>query len=71
MDKIAALKKSKFKNLFVCEHLTLEPECKEFDPKIDYYDLFWKTFLLNEIKKNKVEDFIDECEDLNENIKWI
>ncbi len=33
---------------FICEHFSMNSShCEPYDPSINYYDRFWKRFLLN------------------------
>ena len=64
------MKKNKNKHNYICEHLTMNEECDEYDSKIDYYDMFWKMYLMNEIKRKKVDMFQAEIEKLKNDINW-
>lgn len=40
------MKKEKFQS--DCKHFDLKKDMnQEYNPRVDYYDRFWKTFLLN------------------------
>ena len=66
-----ALNKAKPKNSSQCEHLVSSPEVPPYSPSQDYYDTFWKTYLLNEIKREKVVGLNKEIKELNESISFI
>lgn len=40
---------------YVCEHFSMSsPECEPYSHAVNYYDKFWKRFLLNEIGKQNL-----------------
>ena len=42
----------------ICEHFSLEgPDPGPYDSSVNYYDKFWKRFMLNEIGKQNILQF--------------
>lgn len=59
LEKIQKLKTNK--KTFQCEHLDVDgEECQPYDPSINYYDKFWKRFMLNEIGKQNIENLKEQ-----------
>ena len=54
IDKINLIKKTKPRNHDICGHLIHKEDCVPFSPTQDYYQMFWRTFFLNEIKRKKI-----------------
>lgn len=53
LEKIQKLKTNP--KTFICEHFSINsPDCEPYDNNVNYYDKFWKRFLLNEIGKQNL-----------------
>jgi hypothetical protein len=47
----------KDKKYLECKHLENVPDkCEDYESGTNYYDKFWKTFLINEISHSRIED---------------
>jgi len=56
LERIQKLKSSN--KSYLCEHFNIEsPDCGQYNASVNYYDKFWKTFLLNEIGRQNVAQF--------------
>ena len=71
MDKISFIKKRNLKRHDACHHLILDDKCPDYLPTQDYYDTFWKTFLMNQIKQTKLKLLEGEVEGLQAEVKWL
>lgn len=45
--------------------------CEEYDPSVNYYDKFWKTFLINEITNQRVEELKTYLNEYNKKINEV
>ena len=53
----------------VCQHFALtSPEAEPYDSNNNYYDMFWKRFLLNEIGKQNILQFRSELENFGKRL---
>ena len=55
MDRFGLIKKRNLKRQDACQHLVLSDECPDYLPTEDYHGAFWRTFLMNQIKRTKLE----------------
>lgn len=55
IEKVALLKREKPR--CDCKHFqNLSENCDAYDPSIDYYEKFWKGFLLNELCYSRLHE---------------
>jgi hypothetical protein len=48
LERIQELK-AKTPKAYLCTHLNPSPEIASYDPQNNYYDLYWKQYLLNDL----------------------
>ena len=71
MDRFGLIKKRNLKRQDGCQHLVLSDECPDYLPTEDYHGPFWRTFLMNQIKRTKLEWLEDEVEGLEAEVRWL
>lgn len=51
--------------------MVTDPTCPPYQPTQDYYDLFWKTYLLNQIKRQRIALAREDLGTLTDSIAYI
>ncbi len=69
IDRVNKLKQGK-KN-YDCIHNVASEDAGPYDPTINYYELFWKTYMLNELKKERIISFGDHLSKVYKKIETI
>lgn len=67
--RIQKLKKNSKKEK--CEHLCFHEEIEPYNPNINYYDKYWKRFMLNEIAKKEIKVLEKDVQQFQKKLKKI
>ena len=70
LERIQELK-GKAPKAYLCTHLAIYPEPTSYNANINYYDLFWKQYLLNDVGVKYAQQMEKDAHDFERKLKKI